>query len=328
MRFAHPENLWSLLAVGALAVFLYLSDRRRRQHLGQFVGSAMLTRLNADYSPARAAAKLGLALAALVCLAIGLAGPQWGMQTVRVERQGVDIVIAMDCSASMQARDVKPSRMELARRELGQLIDQLEGNRLGLVGFAGSAFAFCPLTLDISATHLFLDQLDSNAMPVPGTSLGDAIRTAMDCFPAGDSNRKILVLLTDGEDHHSDPLGAAKEAAKAGITVYTVGIGNQNGEPIPAEGGFVQDEQGKVVMSRLDETTLQQIAKETGGKYVHVDGTSSEALAPVLSAISGTERHKLEERLQRQGIERFQILLGLALFLLAGERLLTTKRKG
>lgn len=329
MRLAHPENLWLLPAVAVLGIFLYAADRRRRRHLLDFMGPAMLARMGAQYSPARAAAKLGLALAALACLALALSGPQWGTRLVKMEREGVDVVVAVDCSTSMEARDVKPSRMAVARRELGQLIDQLEGNRLGLVGFAGSAFAFCPLTLDISATHLFLDQIDSNALPVPGTSLGDALRTAMECFPAGDSNRKIIVLLTDGEDHHSDPLGAAREAAKAGVTVYTVGIGNPDGEPIPdPEGGFVRDPQGKLVMSRLDEQTLRQIAKDTGGRYVHVDGTRTDSLAPVLSAIAGAERHKLQESTQHRGVERFQILLGTALLLLAAERCLTTKKRG
>jgi Ca-activated chloride channel family protein len=250
---------------------------------------------------------------------------------VTIERRGIDVVLAVDCSSSMNAEDVKPSRLAVAKRELGQLATELDGNRLGLVGFAGTAFSFCPLTLDVSATQLFLDQLDTNAMPVPGTSLGDAIHTSMQSFPAGDPNKKVILLLTDGEDHHSDPLGAAKDAARAGIVIDTVGIGNSNGEPIPetlenGQSGFVRDASGQVVMSRLDEASLKQIAKLTGGIYTHVDGTQADALAPVVAAIGGTERHRLQETVQRRHVERFQVLLLAAIVLLGLERWMTTRR--
>lgn len=331
MHFARPEQLWWLLAVVALALFAARRERARASLLASFAGAPMLARLAADYSARRAAVKTGLVMAALASLVVALAGPQWGSRMVTVERQGVDVMLAVDCSTSMNAQDVKPSRLDVARRELGDLVKQLEGNRLGLVGFAGTAFTFCPLTLDMSATHLFLDQLDANAMPIPGTALGDAIRVSVQSFPKDDPNKKVVVLLTDGEDHRSDPIDAAREAAKQGITIHTVGIGNPNGEPIPeredsGRGGYVRDSSGKVVMSRLDDATLKEIAKTTGGQYVHVDGTSTDALAPVVSAISGAEKRKLEETLQRRYVERFQWFVLAALMLIGIERMIPARK--
>lgn len=331
MHFAHPEVLWGLALVAGVALIAARREKARGQRLAAFAQAPMLARMAADYSARRAALKTGLVGAALALLVVAAAGPQWGSRMVTVERQGIDVMLAVDCSSSMNAKDVKPSRLDLARLELGNLAKQLEGNRLGLVGFAGSAFVFCPLTLDISATHLFLEQLDTQSMPIPGTSLGEAIRLAVGSFPKNDANKKAIVLLTDGEDHHSDPIGAAREAAKAGITVYTVGFGNPNGEPIPEKSAdgredFVRDDTGKVVMSRLDDATLKEIAKITGGEYVHVDGTSADALSPVFAAINGAEKHQLEESMQRRYVERFQWFVLAAIGLLALERTVSTRR--
>ena len=332
MHLLHPLYLWWLPALALLGAYLIGDDFRRQKDLCAFVGPTMLPRL-ADYSPTRAAFKSLLVVAALSCLVIGLAEPQWGSRLVTVEREGIDVVLAVDCSTSMNAQDVNPSRMAVAQREMGELLRQLEGNRLGLVGFAGSAFSLCPLTLDVSATQLFLEQLDTNQMPIQGTSLGDAIHASLDSFPPDDPNKKVVVLLTDGEDHHSNPLEAAREAAKAGVTIYTVGIGNPTGEPIPeTEGGqdhqYLRDSTGNVVMSRLDEETLRQISQRTGGLYLHVDGTQPHELAPILLSIAGTEKHKLRETTQRLSVERFQILLLAALALLGVENWLTNRRTG
>lgn len=331
MHFAHPQNLWGLLLIVAFATFAAGRERVRVQRLAAFASSPMQARLTADFSARRAALKTALVVAALALLVVAAAGPQWGTRMVTVQREGIDVMLAVDCSTSMNAKDVKPSRLELARIELSRLAKELEGNRLGLVGFAGCAYVFCPLTLDISATHLFLDQLDTGSLPIPGTAMGEAIRAAMQAFPEKDANKKVIVLLTDGEDHRSDPIGAAKEAAKAGITIYTVGIGNPNGEPIPEKGpdgreDFVRDPSGKVVMSRLDDATLKEIARLTGGTYVHVDGATADALAPILAAVGNAEKSRLEEAMQRRYVERFQWFVLAAVILLGLERLISTRR--
>lgn len=332
MQFQEPGQLWWLLAVAAFGLFAARREQARRRLLAMFAEAPMLARLASDYSPGRARIGIVLLVGALASLVVALAGPQWGTRMVTVQRQGIDVVLAVDCSASMNAEDVKPSRLQVARRELGELVKQLEGNRLGLVGFAGTAFPFCPLTLDISATHLFLEQLSENVMPVPGTALGDAIRTASGLFPTDDANKKVIILLTDGEDHHSNPLEAAKEAAKAGITVHTVGIGSTAGQPIPEREGprgetYVHDDAGRMVMSRLDEATLKEIARLTGGLYTRVGDTGTDALAPVVTAINGAEKGRLSETLQQRHLERFQVFIAAALALLALERMNATRRR-
>lgn len=328
---ADPRVLWGLVPLLALAIFAGRRERLRAARLAAFAEVPMLARLVGDFSEARARLKTALVLFALLVLVIALAGPQWGVHLVHIERRGIDVMFAVDCSRSMDTPDVPPSRMEVARLELGDLIKQLAGNRLGLVGFAGTAFVFCPLTLDVSATSMFLDQLNTSVMPIPGTSLGSAIRTATRAFPRGDTNKKVIVLLTDGEDHHSHPIQAARKAAKNGVAIFTVGIGTTSGQPIPERAAngtlsYLRNASGQVVLSRLDETTLRRIAKLTGGQYIHVDGTVPDALAPIVTAVNGAQKRALEETLQRRYINRFQWFVFLAILAVAIERLIPTRR--
>lgn len=256
-------------------------------------------------------------------LAIALTRPQWGLLEETVERRGLDIVIAIDLSTSMRAQDVKPSRIENAREELAFLVDELKGNRIGLVGFAGSAFLFCPLTLDTDAVELFLDEMTIEAVPVPGTSLGDAIRTALKTFKlGGDSSEgsKVLLLLTDGEDHESQPVEAAKEAAKAGVIIDTVGLGTLAGGeiPDPVSGQAVRDESGQSVLSKLDGTVLEEVARVTGGQFMRLDA-SKDGLTSYLTMLKKRQTRSLGETTDVRRHERFPYFAGLAavMFLLA-----------
>ncbi|MBM3460566.1 MAG: VWA domain-containing protein [Armatimonadetes bacterium] len=331
MHFAHPHYLWFLVLVAGLGFFLASREQARRKRLSMFASSRMLGTLAADYSPTRVAMKNALLLAAFASLVIALAGPQWGARLTRVERNGVDVVVAVDCSASMNAEDTRPSRMQVARREVGDLVEKLQGNRLGLVGFAGSAFVFCPLTLDLSAAHMFVEQMDSNVIPVPGTAIGEAIRAALSAYPKESKGAKVMVLISDGEDHRSDPIGAAKEAAARGVVIHTVGLGKPDGEQIPekdASGnviGYVRDASGNPVASKLDEKTLQEIAKIAGGIYTHSE-TGVDMLGPVVEAINNAEKTRLESQLRRRYEDRFQIFIGLAVLLLIAERMVGTRR--
>lgn len=330
MSFARPEQLLWLVALALLSVFLLARERRRVHLLGRFVDEPMLARLAQGYNQRRAYLVLALELAGLALLVAALAGPQWGSEMVKIERTGLDVVFVVDCSHSMQARDYAPTRMEAAKRELSALMHRLKGNRMGLVGFAGQAYVFCPLTLDLGATQLFLQQLDDNAVPIPGTAIGDGIRRAMDLL--GQEQRddsRVIILLTDGEDHHSEPAQAAQEAARRGITIYTVGIGSPQGSRLPERGGqsgYLHDDKGEMVLSRLDEKTLKEIAQTTGGSYQRAEGP--DPLASIVESIQRKERKKLESRLQLHYEERFQIFLGLGLVLLAGARIVASRRKG
>lgn len=251
-----------------------------------------------------------------LCLSLALTRPQWGVMEETVQQRGLDVVIAIDLSTSMRAEDVKPSRIDNAREELAFLVEELKGHRIGLVGFAGSAFLFCPLTLDTDAVELFLDEMTIEAVPVPGTSLGDAIRTAMKTFQLGGESSggsKVLLLLTDGEDHESQPVEAAKEAAQAGIIIDTVGLGTLGGSeiPDPVSGDVLRDEMGEVVVSKLDGKILEEVSRVSGGTFMRLDA-SRDGLTSYLKMLKKRQTRALGETVDVRRHERFPIFAGLA----------------
>lgn len=264
-------------------------------------------------------------------LLFSLARPQLGTKLTLMKREGVDIVIALDCSFSMLAEDFKPNRLEKAKQEVKGLIARMQGDRVGLVAFAGVAFVQCPLTIDYSAAQMFLEIMDINLIPQPGTAIGDAIRTSIKAFNQKERKYKVLILLTDGEDHDSDPLKAAEEAAQEGIRIYAIGIGSTQGEPIPLRNeredvtGYKKDEEGSVVVSKLDEITLQKIALTTGGKYYHATSGEME-LDKIYDDISKMEKKELEGKLTVQYEDRYQYFLFISVLLLVAEFLLSERR--
>lgn len=320
MRFAQPESLLWLVPWLGLALFVLLRERDRRARAAAFAQVPMLSRLVRGHDPRRVAVRLGLVLAGGALGLVALAGPRWGLRPERVETVGVDVVFAVDLSASMNARDLPPSRLEVARLELSDMIRRLEGNRLALVGFAGRAYAFSPLTTDTGATDLFLETLSPRTIPIPGTALGDALRAALDRFPPQGPGG-FIVLLTDGEDHHSDPLEAARQAASRGVRVLAVGIGTPSGGRVPdPEGeGSLRDEEGREVVSRLGEETLQEIARITGGSYLRLS-PGGEAARRVVQAVRGGQARTMDSRLENRLRERYQVFLALALGLILAGR--------
>ncbi len=264
--------------------------------------------------------KDGIGLVGLFFLIFAATGPQFGSKLKEVKQRGVDVFIAMDTSRSMLAEDVPPSRLDRAKRSLGVLTDKLGGNRIGIIAFAKDAVVQCPLTVDNEAARMFLDILDEKAVPRQGTSIGDAIRLALQSFPKDDKSGRAIVLLTDGEDHESDPVGAAKAAKEAGVVVFTIGIGTSKGEVIKDRDdqgktvGFHKF-QGEMVLSRLDDGLLNQIAQITGGRYYRASSTDSEIdeIADILNGFDKKEfASKIYERLQ----ERYQFFLLIAFLLL------------
>ena len=261
-------------------------------------------------------------LAAILFLALAVARPQLGTHMEMMKREGIDIIVAVDVSPSMEALDVKPgpiSRLAKAKQEIRSLIDpeRLQGDRVGLVTFSGEAFIQCPLTLDYAAARMFLDVIDPEIIPVPGTAIGEAIRTATSGFDRKERKHKVLILLTDGEDHDTNPIGAADAARQEGVKIYTVGIGNPEGEPIPIYNqrderiGFKKDGNGEIIVSKMDETTLQKIALTTGGKYYRATADGRE-LDSLLGEIDNLQRAQLQSRFETTYIERFQMFLALA----------------
>jgi Ca-activated chloride channel family protein len=258
-------------------------------------------------------------MATVFWILVALCRPQYGFQWEEVKRKGVDILVAMDVSSSMLAKDVDPNRLERARREVIDLLALLQGDRIGLIAFAGIPYLQCPLTLDYGAMELFMNYLDTDLIPVPGTAIADAIRLATDVFQKRQSKTKALILITDGEDHGGDPVAAAKEAKRSGVKIFTIGIGKEGGAPIPAAsgGGFRKDQQGNLILTKLDEKTLKEVALETDGAYVRsVTGDLDLEKIYLQEIRQGMEHVELKSSRRKRWEERFQWPLGFAMLFL------------
>ena len=316
MRFANLYNFWLLLLLPFLAAFLAWALWVRRRALARFAHGPLAEKLTRNLSRGRQMSKCVLLGLGTFFAILALTGPQFGTQLEMAERKGVDVMIVLDVSRSMQAEDVKPSRLARAKYQIRGLLDLLRGDRVGLVVFAGKAFVQCPLTTDYGAVELFLDVLDAGAIPVQGTAIGDAVRLAVRSFEEGEGQHKAIVLFTDGEDHVGQPLAAAQTAAAQGVRLFALGLGTPDGELIPTEEGggvsFHKDKRGQYVKTRLDESTLQDMALETGGDYFRttLGGAELDALYGQIAEMD--QREIGSTRLTRYQ-ERFQWPLLLAL---------------
>ncbi len=332
MRFAEPINFLLLVIVLLLGVFVFWALARKRKLLKIF-GDLPLIMKNAPYiSFARQRTRAMLLLLGLVFVSLALARLQFGTHLELLKREGIDIVVALDVSNSMLARDMKPNRLTKARQEIMGILDRLEGDRIGLVAFAGEAFAQCPLTLDYSAARFLLGAMDQTSVSTQGTSLSDAIETAARMYDQQTRMHKVLLLLTDGEDHGQGAVEAAEAARKQGVKIYTVGIGSPSGEPIPImdrndkQVGFKKDEDGEVIVTRLDEAVLREISLATGGKYYHATAGEME-LDRIFEEIAKMEKKELEGTLVTRFDDRYQWPLLLAIFLIIGEFFLPERKK-
>ncbi len=329
MRFFEPLYLLGIALIPILGFFYWVAISRKKKILAKFGEIPLIMRAASGISFVRQGGKAIMLLAAILFLALAAAKPQLGTHMEMVNREGLDIVIAVDISPSMEALDVTPgpiSRLDKAKQQIRTLISPayLEGDRIGLVAFSGEAIVQCPLTLDYRAAKLFLDVLDTDLIPVPGTAIGKAINVAGTAFDQKERQHKVLILLTDGEDHDSDPISAAENARQQGMKIYTVGIGNPDGEPIPIYNrvgervGFRKDKDGKVIVSRMDEVALQKIALATGGKYYRASPSDLE-LDKIYEEIQGMEKKELEGKMLLQYDDRFQWPLVLALMFIVWE---------
>jgi len=330
MTFEHLQILWLLLVLPpALALFFWQAARARRKLLEQFIQARLLSTLTVGISPARKKIQFGCLVFAVALLVVTLARPQRGFDLQEVEQRGLDIVVAVDTSKSMLATDIAPNRLTRARLAALELMQKAGTDRMGLVAFAGDAFLECPLTIDNTAFQQCVQALDVNTIPQGGTAIAAAIKTALTAFKEG-NHHKVLVLFTDGEDNDTGALEAAQDAAKAGLKIFTVGIGTDKGELVrvaAANGNsdYVRDEQGNVVKSHLNEALLQQIAGATGGFYLPLRGANTidtlyeRGLAPL-------PKSEGKERLVRRYHEQFHWPLALAMLLLLAEMFLPERR--
>lgn len=320
MIFANPQYLMALAALPLMALLLLLVRLRKRKVMSGMGEPALLGRLSETYSADRRAIKAVLALAALGCALLAAARPQVGLQITRGTARGIDLVVALDVSASMLARDVKPSRIERAKVELAALISSLEGSRVGIIAFAGSALPTCPLTSDSRAARMFLDALRHGVVEDPGTDIGEAISRALGSFDSAEERSRAILIVSDGEDHEGGFSEAVGRAVEAGVPVYCVGVGGDEGVPIPAgpEGsnaGFRKDSEGEIVLTRMNGEILREVALASNGS-MHVLGPSGGNIRALAADIRKLPMRERPTTYTHRG-ERFHIAVLIALFLLA-----------
>ncbi|MEI6084474.1 MAG: VWA domain-containing protein [Verrucomicrobiota bacterium] len=332
MQFGNSTGLWWLAAVPVLVLLLVWAFRARRRALESFAAQPLADRLTKSVRPVARRWKAVLLVAGIFWSVLALAQPRWGFEWRKVNRKGVDVLVLLDVSKSMLTEDVRPNRLTQAKFAVEDLLAKLQGDRAGLIVFAGTAFVQCPLTIDYEACRLALRDADPRIIPRGGSAIGPAIRTALKAFEAGEGRDRAIVLITDGEETEADALAAAEEAAKAGVRIYAIGVGSVEGELIPVrEDGkameFLKDSEGKVVKSRLDEETLKQLALKTQGIYVRSAAGDFGMETVYEKGIAQLQRKEYEEQLQKKFFERFQWPLGIGLLLLVLEMFVSDRRR-
>ena len=330
MEWGSPHYFQWLWVLPLAAGVYYLSSWRRRDQMRRFGDVVLVQRLIASFDARMRLVKRALLVLSVFFMILALCQPHFRTKEITVERKGVDVMIAVDVSRSMLAKDIQPTRLEKSKLELSSLMDHLKQDRIGIVAFAGEAFIQCPLTLDRSAVKLFLTTLSPNLIPTPGTMIGAAIHVATQAFSDKEKEYKALILLTDGEDQGSNPMQFAKKAKTAGVRIFTIGIGTQDGSTVPGEfagEGVKRDRSGQIVISKLDEKLLREIAAETGGVYYRSTGGELE-----IDNLAGEIRTMSQKGLKSEKIfeyeENYQYFLVITLVLLFMEMILSERKRG
>ena len=330
-HFAEPRWLWLAAVAPVLLALLHRhAAAARREQLARLASPHFVKELTASHSPVRRRFKNAFLLAAFGFAGLALARPQWGSVTANHARLGEDVVFVLDCSRSMLATDVLPDRLQRAKISILDFVRRQSHGRVGLVAFAGSAFIQCPLTFDYDAFEETLLSVDDHAIPIPGTDIGRALNEAYHAMDQG-RRRKLVVLVTDGEDLEKSGVAAAKNLATNGVVVFTIGVGSPAGKEIQFANAagqmeLVRDAKGEVVRSRLDEPTLREIAQATGGNYYPL-GALGEGLTTVRSAIQLLDRTGGTRPSAQTGVDHFHLPLAIALALIIVEALAGTRRK-
>lgn len=314
MNFADPRLIWLALAAPAAAFAAFWLQRRRAAAEAAWASRAIEPRLRSGSRPRRplwAALLLGLSVLGIV---LALARPRWGESIEKVDQRGVDIVFLLDTSASMGSYDVLPSRIWLAQSLVRRMAQQLPGNRVALVQAEGVGVVMAPLTVDVAVLDLLLDAVEPGSLPLPGTQFTPALRKAIDLFPAGHDKQRVLVLLSDGEDHDEELAPVIDQLVEAGIVVHTIGVGTTQGAPVPVsgrEGEFKRKAGGEVVISRLQPGVLEKLARATGGVYLEASNANADP-RPILDRISAMQKRGIASSTVATLEERFQWPLAFA----------------
>ena len=325
LYFANPEYFWLLLLVPLIPVVYGIVRALRHRRIRKFGDEALVQALMPSWSGAKGWVRIILFTLAFLCFVIGIARPQMGAKLKEHEAKGAEIMICLDVSNSMLAEDYSPNRLDRAKLAISRLTDKLKEDRVGLIIFAGTSFVQLPVTTDYVSAKMFLGSIDTGSVPVQGTAIGDAIYTAIKSFSAQSEKSRVIVVISDGENHEDDPVAAAKEAAENGIRVYTVGVGSAEGQPIPYEGSLMKDKDGEIVVTKLDEDMLRQVAKAGNGAYVHA-GNDEFGLNPIIDDIRRMEDEEFGSLVFEEYDEQYMYFFGIALALLVIEMLVGERR--
>lgn len=327
-RFDHPEFLYLFLLIPILVVLYWVSHVIKKKALQKFGEMNIITHLMPYASFSRPVYKFSILILALSFIIIGVAGPQFGSKLQKIKRKGVEVIIALDVSNSMMAQDIQPNRLERAKRAISKMVDKLNNDKVGLIVFAGEAYTQLPITTDYASAKLFLSSISTDIVPIQGTAIGSAIELATRSFTPDSEASKAIIVITDGENHEDDAVQAANMAKEMGIAVHTIAMGSPEGAPIPIRAGssdFRRDDKGNIVISKLDQQMVEEIATAGGGKAVIANNTTT-GLNVLFKEINKMDKTELEARVYTAYDEKFQIFLAIGLLLLFIEFLVLERK--
>lgn len=322
---ASPEFLWLLILVPLLPIGFAIGRRLRRNRIRRFGDEALVKELMPSVSPVKDWARIVLFTIGFLFFVIGLCRPQIGAKLSEHKTRGAEVMIALDVSNSMLAEDYSPNRLERAKLAISRITDKLNQDRIGLIIFAGSSFVQLPITADYISAKMFLSTISTGSVPVQGTAIGDAIQTAIRSFSLESEKSRAIIVISDGENHEDDAVAAAANAKESGITVYTIGVGSPEGQPIPMDGGLLKDSDGQIVVTKLNESALQEIAEAGGGAYVRA-GNDEFGLNPIIDNIRAMEAEEFNSIVFEEYNEQFMYFFAVAFVLFAVEMLLGRRR--
>lgn len=325
INFAQAQYLLLLLLVPFFFVIQTVVLKIRKKRIRKFGDEALVSRLMPSYSEGKTWIRLVLFSIGFIFFIIGLSRPQIGARLKEHETKGAEIMIVLDVSNSMLAEDYSPNRLERAKLAISRLVDKLRDERIGLIVFAGNSFVQLPITTDYVSAKMFLNSISTESVPVQGTAMGDAISTAMKSFSLQSEKSRAVIVITDGENHEDDPVSAAQQAAELGVRVFTIGVGSPEGKPIPFEGELLKDKNGEIVVTRLDESILRDVADAGNGLYVRA-GTSEFGLNPVINEIKKMEDEKYSSVVFEEYDEQFMNFFAIALIFFVLEMLVGDRK--
>ncbi|MDD6365331.1 MAG: VWA domain-containing protein [Bacteroidales bacterium] len=327
LYFAQTDFLLLLLLIPFFFVAYALVRRARRKRVEKLGDPALVSALMPSASAAKGWVRLSLFSVAFFFFVLGLARPQIGAKLKEHKIKGAEIMICLDVSNSMLAEDYSPNRLERAKLAISRLVDKLSGDRIGLIVFAGEPFVQLPITTDYISAKMFMNTVSTESVPVQGTAVGEAINVAIRSFSAQSEKSRAIIVITDGENHEDDPVAAARQAAELGIRVFTIGVGSPEGKPIPVNGELLKDKEGNIVVTRLDESVLREIAEAGSGAYVRA-GNSEFGLQPIVDSIKKMDEEEFSSMVFEEFDEQYMYFFAIALVFLVLEILIGERRYG